>query len=80
MGRLVEYCVGQAICVQIQAPVVHVRVFYLATPQQDADGVFLQSTANAVWEPTVSVAATSDTPLLSTPACQPPYANLRITN
>ena len=70
----------RATCAQSQAPVVRVRLSDLPPHDEMLTGVLLQNTANAVWEHIVSVAATSDIPILSTPACQHPYAKARTTS
>ena len=80
MEYLVELCVERATCAQSQAPVVRVSLSDLPPHDEMLIGVLLQNTANAVWEHIVSVAATSDIPTLSTPACQHPYAKARTTS
>ena len=70
----------RAICAQSQAPVVLVRLFAFPPHDKMLIGPLFQNMANAVWEHTVSAAATSDIPILSTPACQHPRAIPRTTN
>lgn len=65
---------------QSQAPAVHVGISALQPREEILIGVLFQSTANAVWVHTASAAATLDIPIPSTPACQPPCANLRTIN
>lgn len=69
----------RATCAQSLVLVVRVSVSALPLHDEMLIRVLFQNTVNAVWEHTVSAAATSDIPILSTPACQHPNARTRTT-